>query len=418
MYLVVVDPQVSLYRYLAVGKRLGYRLLVLAKDSDASRAGEEQYNRETGLKSTNIDKLLECDTGDAESIVKALAPFRQEIAGLIPGDDPYVPATFEAGRLLGFDYAPPEDSICQQLKTAMKQRFVERGVPTAKFRIARSLREAENEWEGFGRDCMIKMVDYSASANVSRVTTHAQLLDAWDAIVSNRSSIVVPFPLAREAILEEFVDGRELSAEGYVQDGKSVVLSYCEKLTERNFVVIGHFVPAQLTIQEESILEKAVNACVDALGIRNSVFHVEIHLNNGVANVIECAARPPGQHMSEFIQRSYGFDLMEIAINLAVFDHVEVRRGVISNHYAIFALYSNISGTFDKIEGLDELDRRGGVVQCHLAVQRGDSIEALKSFRQRYGFIVFEDQDALGVREKAHWFRENVRILVAPNCQE
>src|SRR5262249_35060993 len=120
MYLVIVDPQVALYRYLEVGKRMGYRLLVLAKDPVTCQKGETKYKLELSRPaSSDIDELIECDTGSASAILSALLPFQGHIAGLIPGDDPYVPATFEAGRALGFDYALPEDAVCQQLKTAM-----------------------------------------------------------------------------------------------------------------------------------------------------------------------------------------------------------------------------------------------------------------------------------------------------------
>jgi hypothetical protein len=65
------------------------------------------------------------------------------------------------------------------------------------------------------------------------------------------------------------------------------------------------------------------------------------------------------------------------------------------------------------VEGVQELRMRGGVVHWHLDVQPGDRVEALKSFRQRYGFVILEDQVATGVRDKAKWMRENVRLVVA-----
>ncbi len=414
MYLVVVDPQVALYRYLEIGKRMGYHLLVLAKDPIACRAGEAKYNSELSRPaSTYLDELIQCDTSSASSILTAVLPFQGQIAGFIPGDDPYVPATFEAGRVLGFDYALPEDAVCQQLKTAMKRRMADAGVRTADFRVARSLEEAEAAWEFFGRDCMVKMVDYSASANVYRVTTHQQLVEAWEAILSNRWSVVVPFPLAREAILEEFIDGSELSAEGYIQGERIVILNYCEKVTETNFVVVGHLLPALLSVEQESVLEETIKKCVRALGIRNSVFHIEVHMRQGLPYVIECAARPPGQHIVELISRCYGHDLMEISIAAAAGKSVSARRRKPRRHYALFALYPKKSGLLGSVEGAKELRRRGGMVHWHLDVQPGDRVEALASFRQRYGFVILEDQIATGVREKARWMRENVRLVVA-----
>ncbi|MBV9427086.1 MAG: ATP-grasp domain-containing protein [Bradyrhizobiaceae bacterium] len=413
MHLVIVDPQVSFYRYLIVSKRLGYRTLVLTRDPTACRLGEAEYNRELEASNASaIDELVQCDTGSASSIIAALEPFHGEIAGLIPGDDPYVPVTFEAGRRLGFDYSPPEDAICQQLKTSMKRRLADRQVHTPRFLVAGTFDEAERAWEGFGRDCMVKMVDFAASVNVFRVTTRCQLAEAWKAIQSNPCAVVVPYPLSRDAILEEFVGGLELSAEGYAQDERIVILNFCEKITEKNFVVTGHLLPALLTPEQMRSAETAVQECVRAVGIRNSLFHVEIHMRSNVPYVIECAARPPGLHVVDLISRCYGHDLTEISIALAVGTTVKAERREPRAHYGMFALYARTSGALERVEGLEELHSRGGVVRWHLDLQPGDQVQALESFRQRYGFVILEDKTAEGVRSRAKWFRENVRLAV------
>src|SRR3989442_646233 len=54
-YLVVVDPQVALFRYLEVARRKGYRTLVLALDPHACRSAESKHNRETPSKASTPD---------------------------------------------------------------------------------------------------------------------------------------------------------------------------------------------------------------------------------------------------------------------------------------------------------------------------------------------------------------------------
>ncbi|SHF15799.1 ATP-grasp domain-containing protein [Streptoalloteichus hindustanus] len=425
--LVVVDPQVALFRYLAVARRKGYRTVVLALDPGFCRVEEARHNRAAfgmdavtdtatiaGVGTTShIDTLIQCDTGSASAIRDALAPFAGRIAGLLPGDDPYIPATFEAGRALGFDCPPPADAVCQQSKSAMKRRLAERGVSTPDFRIAADPAEAERHWIALGRDCVVKTVDHSTSANVFRVNSREQLADAWDSIITNRLAIPGPFPLSREILLEEVVLGRRLSAEGYVRDDRVEFLNFCEKITSNDFVLLGHLVPAALSPEEEAKVRAVVTDCVAALGIRDSVFHAEVHLREGVPHVVECAARPPGQHVVDLIWRSRGYDLMDVAIDLAVGKPVHVRSRPPRRHYAMSVLFADEPGLVTGIEGLSELRARGGVRQVYLEVRPGDRVDASRTSRRRYGFVVVEDDTAEGVREKAAWLRDNVRLEIA-----
>ncbi|HWN43554.1 MAG TPA: ATP-grasp domain-containing protein [Thermoanaerobaculia bacterium] len=412
-FVVVVEPHFALYRYLRVIHHKGYKTLVLALDPDSTLAAEKKNDlRVGGSGGSQIDELVRYETLSVDSMMKALEPYRGRIAGVVAGEDSAVPIAAELGRALGFDYALPEDARCQHLKTAMKQRLVERGVRTPAFQIARTLEEAIAAWERFGRDCMVKMVDFAASLNVFRVTERGQLEEAWDTIVNNRRQVKAFFELSRDVILEEFVAGREVTAEGYVQDDRVVVLNFSKKLTESNFIVVGHYIPALVTEEEEGQLAGMASQCVRALGLRNSVFHVEVHIRDGVPYVIECAARPPGQHAVELIEKSYGIDLMEISIDLATAKKVHVTRREPRGHHAILALYTKTSGVLEGYKGLDELRSRGGVLHVSLGAKPGDRVEALETFRHKYGLVILGSDSPHELREKAKWLRDNVEMVV------
>lgn len=414
-YVVVIEPHFALYRYLKVIRELGYRTLVLAFHPDSCLAGERKYSQRLDhYHGSRIDALVAYERFDADGFLKALAPYRDRIAGIVAGEDSMVPLAAEIGAALGFDYARPEDARCHHLKTAMKERLAARGVRTPGFGIARNLGQALEIWKRFDGDCMVKMVDFAASLNVFRVTSEEQLREAWAAIIDNRHGLKVPFPLASEVILEEFVPGRELTAEGYVAGERIEFLNFSEKLTESNFIVVGHYIPAATTEAEERSLREIATQCIRALGLRNSLFHVEVHLRDGVPYVIECAARPPGQHAVELIEKSYGIDLMRISVDLATGREATVTRSAPRAHHAILALYTRRSGTLERIEGIDALHARGGAEHVVVNVKPGDPVRSLDTFQDKYGLLILADEDPEGLREKADWARENVRLVVAP----
>jgi biotin carboxylase len=412
-FLVFVEPHAALFRYLEIAQQ-NYRTLILTSNPDSCRAGEHKYNHSMArAQSSHIDQIVECDTGHSETMLEALQPFGERIAGVLAGEDSFVPVSAELGTALGFDYTEASDAICLHLKTAMKQRFAEKGVPTPRFVVTHDLDETVAAWEKFHRNCMVKMVDSASSMNIYRVTNRADLEEAWDTIVHNRKNVVTPIPLSQEVIVEEFVGGRELSIEGYIQDDKITILNFCEKVTGPNFIVVGHYLPAEVSPREEEHLRRTAEKCVRALELRNSVFHVEVHIMNDIPYVIECAGRPPGQHMVELMRRCYGFDMMQISIDLATGKKVSEPERQPQRHYAMLALYSEKAGILQRIEGLEELQTHGGASHVHLEVKEGDRVPALSNFSDKCGFVILEDESAKGIRQKTSSMRENFRLVVS-----
>ncbi len=411
-YVVFIEPHAALFRYLEVaGRRFG--VVVLTLDASKCRAEERRVYGEMGkAPASRIDRILECDITRVEAMLDALRLIRGDIAGVLPGDDPFVPVAAQLATRLGFHSASDEDAIAQQHKSAMKLRLHQHGIRTAPFVIAHTFQEAVQAWHAFGQDAVVKMVDYLGSLNVSRPRSEAELRRAWENIILNRYHPPTPFPLAQEVLIEAYIPGRDLSIEGYTQDGRCVVLNYNDKILDPHFIVIGHYLPAQVTRQESDALTAIARQCVDALGICNSVFHVEVKLQDGIPFVVESASRPPGQYMVDLMHRSYGIDLMDISVRLATGETVSDGPRLPRRHFAMLSIFAHQSGTFGGMQGWEQLKQRPGVLRTRVAVKRGAPITKLETFEDKYGFVIFEDESAAGVREQARWFRENVRMKV------
>ena len=415
-FVVFIEPEGVFYRYLDAVRRR-FRTLVLTNDYSRCLAQERKMQIEMDRPNeSQIDLAIECDVTSVQAMLDVLRPMRDEIVGVLPGDDPFVPVAAQVGTRLGFYYANDDDATAQQLKSAMKLRLRERGVRTAPFQIAHNYEEALHSWETLGRDAVIKMVDFLGSLNVSRVRTESELRAAWESIILDRHQAPTPFPLAKEALVEAFIAGRELSIEGYAQNGRCVVLNYNDKISDPHFMVVGHYLPAQVTQEESDALAEIAADCVKALGIRNSVFHIEVNLRDGVPFVIESASRPPGQYMVDLMQKAYGIDLLELSVRLAIGETVTDRPQPPQRYYAMLVIYSERTGVFQGMKSWDLLCSRPGVLRTFIAVKPGEHVVELSTFQDRYGFVILEDDSPYGVREHARWFRENVHMTV--DCSE
>jgi biotin carboxylase len=412
MYVVILEPRLSLHRYLEIAHEQ-YDTIVVTHDTEHCLRAEAEYRRDAGLaEGTEIDRIVECDTKDPQAILAALEPFRGAICAVLPADEPVVSVSAAVARGLGLPGPDPEDAICQHIKTHMKLRFQERGVPTPGFRIATELDQALAAWKDFGGDAIVKMVDYEGSVNVFRARSEDDVRDAWTKIMTNEVGVKSALPLRREVLVEQPVFGRELSVEGYVSGDVVVILNSCEKISASNFQIIGHNLPSLLSDDEREELYGVARKAVRALGIRDSVFHLEAHIQDGKAYVIECASRPPGQHVTTLMQRMYGFNLMEISLRLARGQGCDVQPCAPRVHFSIFVLYTLKTGILKQIVGLDELKARGGLEWLEVKVKPGDLVEELRSPTQRYGVVLLSGSTAQEVRDRASWMLQNVKLVV------
>ncbi len=413
-WLVVVDPVAHFFRYATAARAKGLKVIVLSSAPEVCRleeAGHAKMDDDYPPEGA-IDSFLTYVADDDASALEALAPYRDQIAGIVAGDEVTVASSARIARALGFPYASQEDAACQQIKSKMKERLAKHGVRTPRFKVVTSLEDARTAWSSFGGDCMLKMVDYAMSYGVFRVRSEAALETSWKEIETKRQQLDHGFSVAESVLVEEHVGGREFSVEGYEQEGRIEILNFCEKLSHPNLMVIGHYIPARTTPHEERALSDVTKDCVAALGIRNSVFHAEIHLQDDLGYLIECASRPPGQYSVGVMKRVYGFDLMELSIDLACGQPVSVQANAPASWNAIMALYAEETGIVRRIDALDELRERTECYALKCGVSPGDPIHQLETFRDVLGLVLFEAPSSEAVRTAYEWARSSVHFRV------
>ncbi|TCP20971.1 ATP-grasp domain-containing protein [Scopulibacillus darangshiensis] len=106
-------------------------------------------------------------------------------------------------------------------------------------------------------------------------------------------------------LLESHLDGQEFSCEAFIHDGKIYFLNITE------YVHLGHsnFVPASPALEEKRpLIKAAIQDLVDSFQIRYGVIHPEYFItSDNKLHFGEVAARVPGGHIFQLIERAYGF---------------------------------------------------------------------------------------------------------------
>ena len=198
-------------------------------------------------------------------------------------------------------------------KFFMRERFKENFVTSPQFlRVGNNI-SLENKIK-FKYPLIVKPVDRSGSRGVQKVSVPSELSEAISR-AQNASFI-------NECIVEEFIDGKEVSVESISWKGEHYILAITDKVTtgEPYFVELEHHQPSQL---EPNILDKIrieTLKALTALHIDFGASHAEFKINSdGEVYIIEVGARMGGDFIgSDLVQLSTGYDFLKGVIDIAL----------------------------------------------------------------------------------------------------
>ena len=160
---------------------------------------------------------------------------------------------------------------------------------------------------------IVKPTDRWSSMGVTCVRSFKELQQAVD--------YAAELSLTDEAIIEDFMEGPEYSAECICQDGVCHILTVTKKLTTGypHYVESGHMQPADIPAEKLPYVHQVVKKAVAALCIENSAAHVEFRcLENGEIGIIEIGARMGGDYIgTDLVRLSTGYDYVGMVIDMA-----------------------------------------------------------------------------------------------------
>lgn len=223
-----------------------------------------------------------------------------------------VPTINYVASHLGLISNPDEYSATTTNKYAMRSCFMRNSVPSPRFSLVGE--DGNYDIRGFEFPLIVKPTDRSGSKGVEKVFDPIQL----DAAIHRAQKE----SFRHEAIIEEFVTGREISVEGISFDGKHHILQITDKVTTGApfFVELEHHQPSSLPTDIQQRVRDIVLHALDALHIRYGASHSELKITeNGDINVIEIGARMGGDFIgSDLVRLSTDYDFLQGVIEVAI----------------------------------------------------------------------------------------------------
>jgi biotin carboxylase len=402
--LLIVSGGAEAVPGIQLAKRMG--LHVVVSDGSAQAPGLVE-----------ADDAIIASTYDVDSTVAAALNYSRTVRPLdgvmsIAADVPLTVASVAVA--LALPGIPLEAARLAADKVAMKERFLQRGIPVPWFAALESSHDLKTAVAERGLPLVIKPVDSRGARGVLRLVAGVDL--DWAYRHAEGQS-----PTGR-VMVEEYLRGPQLSTESMLVEG----VGYSPGFTDRNYEFLDRFTPwvienggqqpSALTFEDQTAVAALAVRAGSALGISTGIVKGDMVLTPEGPKVIEVAARlSGGWFCTDQIPLATGVDLVGAAIRVALGDPLmpedltpAYRRGV-----AIRYLFPD-PGRVTAITGMDQFSDIPWIHRFGLTVGVGDIVEPPTDHTRRAGFVITSGGSREEAVDRALAVVKSVRIETMP----
>ena len=269
-------------------------------------------------------------------------------------------------------------------KSYMKRIFEENGVPSSSHVAVETFEF--NKISKLNFPLIVKPVDSFSSRGVKRVDSIEEAIVAFE----NAKSI----SRTKTAIIEEFVEGDELTVDVYVENGVANVLSISNlyKIGEDGkFVIHRSQNPADISDEIELQIKEAAQKIATAFGLVNTPMLIQLISTGERISVIEFCARTGGGIKFSMIKKVSGFDVVSAVVDLTlgIKPHYDEAKRPETKYTINEFLYCK-PGVLDHFEGFEELLNEGVIVEYHQFKPQGYEFKQINCSGDRVGYYSVE----------------------------
>lgn len=387
----------SILQLPAIQKAKAMGLQVVAVDMNPDAVGFSEPGIEKEVISTiDIPKVLE-------------AAKRHRIDGIMTlASDMPMCSVAAVAREMGLVGITEDTAVKATNKAAMREALQNAGVPIPRFFKVSSREEYGQAVAAMTGPFMVKPADNSGSRGIIKVDSPSDpeaVAQAYRySLQSSRSGDVV---------VEEYMQGPEVSVETLTVDGVCHVIQITDKLTTGapHFVEMGHSQPTEHDPDTVEKIRQVAIAANHAIGITNGPSHTEIIVSAEGPKIVELGARLGGDCITtHLVPLSTGVDMVECCIRIALGQTPDLQEKWKKG--SAIRYFDQTSGTVQAIEGIDEARRLPGIRQISIVHGVGESVGEIDSSGARMGFVITQSGTAVEAVRICQRAMDTVKITI------
>jgi D-alanine-D-alanine ligase len=396
---------------LEIAKKLGYKIVLLNSKNDSQKLASH---------------FIEADTYNHGECVDRVQKFTEEhpkvhIDGAITFWEDDVPLLARLCREYKWTGNTPTAALQTRNKFRQRSRLEQTSLPVPQFHLVRTEDDLSEAIEDIGFPAVLKPVWGSDSEFVVRVDDADDAERVFKYLKANCTEDFNPIfhYNSGQFLYEEYIPGMEISIECIVQFGIPNVTGIIEKLPmeEPYFVERGDVAPARLTDGARAKAVKIAEASLIALGVQESLAHIEMKLSPQGPYLIDIASRMGGDYLHQWVKEIWDIDLIDAGLKIATDQNVNLEwvkyrepQSTLVGRYMI----PERSGVITKQRGLLEAKKKHPVYDLNVTKEIGDTVLVPPEGFENMGWVVGTGKTHREAEVQVNDFLRSVDIEIVP----
>lgn len=374
--------------------------ILKAKDMGIKTITVDIDKEAVGFKYSDI--CLEISTIAIPEVLDAAKQYKIDGIMTLASDMPMrtVAAVAKELNLIGIT---EETALKATNKGLMRKCLEEYKVPIPRFFYVKTHADYMSAVEEFTDKFIVKPADSSGSRGVFLVERKEDIDYAFD--------YSEQFSHDGELVIEEFMEGPEVSVESISIEGKTKIIAITDKLTTGapNFVEMGHSQPTRHTKEFVEQIEWVTKAAVSAIGIENGPSHTEIIITNNGPKIVELGARLGGDNITtHLVPLSTGIDMVECCINISLGLKPELNQKFYKG--SAIRYFDTKQGKIVNISNVEKASAVNGVKCICFTKGLGDYMTKVKNSKDRIGYVIAQGSNYIEAIETCEKVKEIISI--------
>ncbi len=333
---------------------------------------------------------------DKEEVLKVVNIFRPDGITVGTVETAVLTCAYVADKC-GLKGLGSKTAIRSTNKYEMIKTFKEHNVPCPDFQFI-SKDEINDAKCKIAYPVIVKPCDMSGSRGILLANNDGEFIEA----IKKSSSI----SNSGDVIVEEYMNGKEVSVELIIKDGVAHAIQVTDKITSGfpHFIELGHIQPSRL---DKNIIEDVKDvACsaAESLGLINGLGHAEIKITKDGPKMVEIGARQGGGEIgTRMVELSTGVNFNKIAIDIAFGNEIELPK-IIDNKATCIHFITTSEGILSKVDGIEKARNEKDIYEVYFDGIIGNKYHDFKDNTDRLGYVLsYADNadDALKACDKA-----------------
>jgi len=343
-----------------------------------------------------FEKQLICDITKTKETIEFLKQQNLHFDAIFTNSVELVtPLIALLAKIYGFVGNDPKTAFYCRSKYHMRKKFLENNIPSPKFKLCKNYEDIEKAIQEIKVPCVLKPVGWHSSFGTFMIRDSEDLkklesnyktsiefllkeikeICAYEKEDLDLIGMNDEVNMATDYLVEEFMDGQEISVDAMTQNGKTTILGIAQqvRMSPPYFVQLAEKIPYVCDTEKSEKIKELIENTIAAMGIKNSATHTEIIFTEEGPKIVEIACRSGADNIHDAIYNVTGYSTLyeNAMIALGVERHYEVETKC---HTAMQYILPEKAGILSKFEIPKEVSENPDVLEIKIITKEGSKV--------------------------------------------